>query len=81
MIRQKWHTERRNLQIGDLVLFQDSNVVRGTWKFAEVAVAERGKDGKVRNVTLRYKAKKAGVEYRGEKDVFVKRSAHRIVVI
>ena len=47
LIRQKWHTERRNLQIGDLVLFQDSNVVRGTWKFAEITLAEKGKDGRV----------------------------------
>ncbi|XP_071525744.1 uncharacterized protein [Panulirus ornatus] len=81
LIRQKWHTERRNLKIGDLVLFQDSNVVRGNWKFAEVTVAEKGKDGRVRDVTLRYKPKKSGVEYKGEKDIFVKKSAHRIVVI
>ena len=81
LIRQKWHIERRDLQIGDIVLLQDSNVVRGTWKFADVTMAEKGKDGKVRNVTLRYKAKKAGFGYKGEKDVFVKRSAHRIVVI
>ncbi|XP_045134453.1 uncharacterized protein LOC123518017 [Portunus trituberculatus] len=67
LIRQKWHIERRNLQIGDIVLFQDSNIVRGTWKFAEVAVANESKDGKVRNVTLRYKPQRGGVRYKGEK--------------
>ncbi|XP_068223879.1 uncharacterized protein [Palaemon carinicauda] len=81
LIRQKWHVEKRNLQVGDLVLFQDSNVVRGNWKLAEVLLADKGKDKKVRNVTLRYKPIKSGITYKGERDVIVKRSAHRIVVI
>ncbi|XP_068250243.1 uncharacterized protein [Palaemon carinicauda] len=81
LIRQKWHVEKRNLQVGDLVLFQDSNVVRGNWKLAEVLLADKGKDEKVRNVTLRYKPIKSGITYKGERDVIVKRSAHRIIVI
>ncbi|XP_068209204.1 uncharacterized protein [Palaemon carinicauda] len=81
LIRQKWHVEKRNLQVGDLVLFQDSNVARGNWKLAEVLLADKGKDEKVRNVTLRYKPMKSGRTYKGERDVIVKRSAHRSVVI
>lgn len=29
IIRQKWHTATRNLRVGDVVLIQDSNQVRG----------------------------------------------------
>ena len=31
IITQKWHVDRRNVQVGDVVLIQDSNAVRGKW--------------------------------------------------
>lgn len=34
IVRQKWHTSRRNLERGDLVLVQDTNIIRGKWKLA-----------------------------------------------
>ena len=37
MLRQKWHTSHRNLKIGDVVLIQDSNLVRGNWKLGKVS--------------------------------------------
>ena len=30
IVRQKWHTEKRNIRVGDIVLVQDSNAVQGT---------------------------------------------------
>ena len=32
LIQQKWHTEHRNVKVGDIVLIQDLNEVRGKWK-------------------------------------------------
>ena len=32
VICPKWHTERRNLKVGDVVLIQDDNALRGKWK-------------------------------------------------
>ena len=32
VVRQNWHTKLRNVEIGDVVLIQDSNAVRGNWK-------------------------------------------------
>ena len=32
VVRSKWHTEHRNLLVGDVVLVQDSNALRGKWK-------------------------------------------------
>ncbi|XP_052719113.1 uncharacterized protein LOC128190909 [Crassostrea angulata] len=46
LIKQKWHTSRRNLERGDLVLVQDTNMIPGKWKLAQVTEAEPGKDEK-----------------------------------
>ena len=32
IVRQKWHFERRNLCVGDIVIFQDSNLIKNYWK-------------------------------------------------
>ena len=55
MIQQKWHSEKRNLTNGDVVLVQDSNIVRGQWKKALVVDAQISKDGKVRKATITYR--------------------------
>jgi len=56
IIRQKWHTSRRSVKEGDIVLIQDSNSVRGKWKMGRVSKAEPSlRDGFVRNVEIQYK--------------------------
>lgn len=42
VVQQKWHTAKRNVEKGDLVLVQDSNSVRGVWKLAQVDAAKLG---------------------------------------
>lgn len=81
VIRQKWHVSKRNVVPGDIVLLQDSNAVIGKWKLAQIVEATQGQDGKVRNVTVRYKNPKPGMKYEGEPDVMVKRSVHKLVVL
>ena len=56
VIQPKWHTEQRNLKIGDVVLVQDSNLVRGKWRMAVVSKSESSEDGRVRRVKLKYKS-------------------------
>ena len=73
---QKWHVERRNLQIGDVVLVQDADAIRGHWKLAEVSKANPGSDGKVRDVELRYKIQDTENNYKGLDDKIIRRSAH-----
>ena len=31
IVRQSLHTNKRNLQVGDIVLFQDNSAFRGKW--------------------------------------------------
>jgi len=55
VLQPKWHTERRNLQKGDVVLVQDSNAVRGRWKMALVKEPLLSEDSKVRRVKIAYR--------------------------
>ena len=54
VIRKKWHTEVRNLMVGDIVLVQDLNSLRGNWKRAIVSEVLPSKDDKVRRVNVSY---------------------------
>ena len=80
IIRPKWHSSTRNLKVGDIVMVQDSNIARGQWKLAQVCEANPGKDGKVRDVQIRYKALEANNTYHGCDDTRIRRSVHRLVV-
>ena len=51
-LRQKWHTPRRNLEIGDVVICKDDNVPRNEWKLARVIEATKDDDGLVRKVKI-----------------------------
>ena len=44
----------------------------GKWKLAQLVEATPSQDGKVRNVTVRYKNPKLGMKYEGEADMMVK---------
>ena len=81
LIEQKWHTVKRNLIEGDLVLVQDSRAIRGEWKLAQVIEAKPGSGGLVRDVSIRYKSQSRGNRYKGQQDIIVKRSANRLVLL
>ena len=81
IIRPKWHVDKRNVCIGDIVIVQDANSIRGQWRLAEVVSIESSRDDKVRDVTLRYKQQKHGIKYKGQANAYIKRSVHRIVVL
>ena len=57
---KKWHTDKRNVQVNDIIVLADANGIRGNWKIARVIEVYPGKDGRVRNV----KVKTATGEYR-----------------
>lgn len=81
IIQQKWHCEKRNLRVGDVVIVQDQNTIKGTWKLAEVCSIIPSSDGKVRDVEIRYKIQKENGDYEGQQDVRVNRSVHKLVLI
>ena len=82
VVRKKWHTESRNLWIGNIVIVQpDKNEFHGHWKLAQVYSTKEGRDKKIRSVTLRYKQQGHGKMYKGTEDTLIERSAHRLVLI
>ena len=84
IVRQKWHTARRNVLVGDVVLIQDANQVRGNWKLGIVSRTDPGDDGKVRKVEVKYKNPKPGEaveKYQGRGYVTVQRPVHRLIVL
>ena len=84
LIRQKWHTEKRNVCKGDVVVVQDSNVVRGEWRLALVTEVYPGSDGRVRRVLISYKninPTEPVNKYRGVGYTSLERPVHKLIVI
>ena len=75
LIEPKWHTQKRNLLVGDIVLVQDSNHVRGKWQIARVSKVLPGDDGLVRRVELEYKNPD------GRKFTTIERPVQRLIVL
>ena len=55
IVRQKWHVQKRNIQIDDIVLIQDLNAVRGHWQLGKVTQVHPSNDNVVRQVNVSYK--------------------------
>lgn len=51
--RKKWHTDRRNLQVGDVVLLKDSQARRTEWPTGLVVKPVPSKDNMVRKVEVK----------------------------
>ena len=47
VVQRKWHTEIRELVVGDVVLVQDANALRGQWKKALLVGVQPSGDGKI----------------------------------
>ena len=81
LVKQKWHVKTRNVQVGDIIIVQDVNSMKGKWRLAQVIKTFTDSDDFVRNVTIRYKLNKSGKIYKGQRDSTVNRSVHNLVII
>ena len=83
IIRQKWHVQRRNVKVCDIVVLQDPKMNRGCWKLARMLNIFPSQDGKVRRVELEYKNEKNedGKKYSRVKYTKVERSVQKIIVL
>lgn len=52
-VRQKWTQQRRNIQVGDLVLLVEDDLAPSFWRTGRVQKVLPGPDGLVRNVRLK----------------------------
>ena len=75
-VHQKWHTRFRNVKVGDIVLVQESGLIKGVWKMGKITKADPSlRDGFVRNVDIQYK----NANYKSF--ITITRPVQRIVVI
>ena len=82
LIRQKWHTQKRNMKVGDVCLLEDSNEMRGEWRLARVNEVYPDKSDVVRNVEVCVKPKPDGkLPYRSKKPNYLKRHVSKLIVI
>ena len=51
--RKKWHVDKRNVQVNDIVTVADSNAIRGKWAIGRILEVYPGSDGRVRNVKVK----------------------------
>ena len=56
VIRKAWHTEKRNVEVDDLVVMADNNAIRGRWTIGRVIEVYPGADGRVCNVKVKTSA-------------------------
>ena len=82
LLRQKWHTDRRNMEVGDICLLKDPNVFRGEWRLCEVIKAMTDEKGKVRNVQVVVKPKQSGSgPYIVTKPIHLNRHVNNLIVL
>ena len=51
-IRQRWHTPKRNLQKGDVVMMKNDDLPRNEWRLGRVSETTVDRDGLVRRVKI-----------------------------
>ena len=51
--RKAWHTERRNVEVDDIIVMADNNAIRGKWAIGRVIEVYPGTDGRVRNIKVK----------------------------
>lgn len=63
--RRRWHTVKRNLMVGDIVMEKDDLLPRGEWRLARVIETISSRDGLVRRVKMSLGDK--GLNEKGER--------------
>ena len=82
VIRQKWHSERRNVTQGDVVLVKDSNMLRGEWRIGRVSECYPDSKGRVRNVEIIVKPQQGGSrEYVPTASIPIRRHVGSVIVL
>ncbi len=81
-VRQRWHTPKRNIQTGDIVMDMDKTQPRSVWRLGRVSETVMDKDGLVRSVKLFLGDR--NLNKRGEcisKASVVERPVHKLVLL
>ena len=82
LVRQKWHSEKRNLKVNDVCVLKDSNAYRGEWRLCRISKVLPDGNKKVRNVEVEVKPRQGGSkEYIPTKPITLSRHVNNLIVI
>ena len=83
VIRQQWHAQKRNLNVGDLVLVHDSNKLRNKYKLAIVTDVHVSQDGLVRSCTVGFRQSRSPTKRMKYRSVWqsLQRSVQRLTLL
>ena len=73
--RRKWHQQKRNLCVNDLVIIKDKDLPRGKWKLGIISKVTQDIDGAVRRVFVKYK------NFNSNAYLEIKRPVQNLIVI
>ncbi|KAL3973900.1 serine/threonine kinase 17 [Sarotherodon galilaeus] len=79
--RQKWHTPRRNLKVGDVVMEKMDDLPRNEWRLARVMDTVTDKDGLVRKVRICFGQKGTEKGQCSSKCSIVERPVQKLVLL
>ncbi|KAL3991912.1 RAB6A-GEF complex partner protein 1 [Sarotherodon galilaeus] len=81
-LRQRWHTPKRNVQVGDVVILKEDSIPRNEWKLARVVETSEDDDGLVQKVKIQIGQKDLGKKGECLKQLsFLERPVQRLVVL
>ena len=82
LIRQKWHSEKRNMKVGDVCLLKDAEAFRAEWRLARVTTTFPDRRGKVRNVEVRVvPSRDSSRKYKPVQPNYLKRHVSNLIVL
>ncbi|XP_035854176.1 uncharacterized protein LOC118494390 [Sander lucioperca] len=82
ILRQRWHSARRNVKVGDIVIVKEDEVPRNEWRIGRVLDVCKDEDGLVRKVTVQMGNRKLRKEgQRLTSSSILERPVHKLVVL
>lgn len=81
-LRQRWHSSRRNVKIGDIVIVKEQEIPRNEWRLGRVLDVCKDEDGLVRKATVQMGNRKLGKGgQRLTNPSIFERPIHKLVVL
>ena len=82
IFRQKWHSQKRNMKVGDICLLKDPDAFRAEWRLAKVTATFPDKHQNVRNVEVKVvPSQDSSKNYQPVKPNYLKRHVSNLLVI
>lgn len=80
-LRQRWHSPRRNVKMGDIVIVKEEGFPRNEWRLGTVLGVCEDEDGLVRQAKVQLGCRKQGMEKQRLHTTILEHPIHKLVVL